>query len=158
VNVSKGPRPVAVPNVVGLQVDIATAQLNTAGFPVLPTRVDSDRPAGEVVAQDPPGNSTTSKGATVRLSVSKGPETVPVPDVTLLPLADARTTLTAAGFTSRVVFQDTDDDTLDGIVVSQDPPGEAQAEPKSVVTLTVGRYVAPPVTDTTGTDTTATVP
>ena len=158
VNVSKGPRPVAVPNVVGLQVDIATAQLNTAGFPVLPTRVDSDRPAGEVVAQDPPGNSTTSKGATVRLSVSKGPETVPVPDVTLLPLADARTTLTAAGFTSRVVFQDTDDDTLNGIVVSQDPPGEAQAEPKSVVTLTVGRYVAPPVTDTTATDTTATVP
>ncbi len=36
VNVSKGPKPVAVPNVVGLQVDIATSQLNTAGFPVLP--------------------------------------------------------------------------------------------------------------------------
>jgi serine/threonine-protein kinase len=159
VNVSKGPAPVAVPNVVGLQVDIATDQLNAAGFPVLTSTVDSDRPAGEVVVQDPPGNSTTTKGATVRLSVSKGPDTVTVPDVTLSLVGDARTTLSAAGFRSKVVFQDTDDDSLADVVISQDPPGEAQAEPASVVTLTVGRYVPPPV-DTSGglTDTTPTVP
>ncbi len=158
VNVSKGPKPVAVPNVVGLQVDIATSQLNTAGFPVLPVQVESDRPAGEVVAQSPPGNTTTSKGATITLSVSKGPSTVTVPDVTLSPLADARTTLTAAGFKSRTVQQQTDDETLDGVVISQDPAGEAQAEPGSTVTLTVGLYVPPPVTDTTSTDTTPTFP
>jgi beta-lactam-binding protein with PASTA domain len=158
VNVSKGPKPVAVPNVVGLQVDIATSQLNTAGFPVLPVQVESDRPAGEVVAQEPPGNTTTSKGATITLSVSKGPSTVTVPDVTLSRLTDARTTLTAAGFKSRTVQQQTDDETLDGVVVSQDPPGETQADPGSTVTLTVGLYVAPPVTDTTGTDTIPTVP
>jgi eukaryotic-like serine/threonine-protein kinase len=158
VNVSKGPKPVAVPNVVGLQVDIATSQLNTAGFPVLPVQVESDRPAGEVVAQDPPGNTTTSRGATITLSVSKGPSTIAVPDVTLSPVGDARSTLTAAGFRATVVRQETDDQSLDGVVISQDPAGEAQAEPNSLVTLTVGLYVAPPVTETTGTDTTATVP
>ena len=97
INVSKGPKQVAVPNVVGLQIDIATAQLNTAGFPVLPTQVESDRPEGEVVAQDPPGNSTTTQGATISLSVSQGPTTVAVPDVTLLPVGDARTTLARRG-------------------------------------------------------------
>jgi serine/threonine-protein kinase len=165
INVSKGPKQVAVPNVVGLQIDIATAQLNTAGFPVLPTTVESDRPEGEVVAQDPPGNSTTTQGATISLSVSQGPTTVTVPDVTLLPVGDARTTLTAAGFRVSVARQDTDDPSLDGVVISQDPAGEAQAEPDSRVTLTVGRYVEPPPTevppvDTTGTETdpTATTP
>ncbi len=165
INVSKGPKQVAVPNVVGLQIDIATAQLNTAGFPVLPTQVESDRPEGEVVAQDPPGNSTTTQGATISLSVSQGPTTVAVPDVTLLPVGDARTTLTAAGFRVSVTRQDTDDPSLDGVVISQDPAGEAQAEPESRVTLTVGRYVEPPPTevppvDTTGTETdpTATIP
>jgi beta-lactam-binding protein with PASTA domain len=78
--------------------------------------------------------------------------------VTLSPLADARTTLTAAGFKSRTVQQQTDDETLDGVVISQDPAGEAQAEPGSTVTLTVGLYVPPPVTDTTSTDTTPTFP
>jgi serine/threonine-protein kinase len=165
INVSKGPKQVAVPNVVGLQIDIATAQLNTAGFPVLPTQVENDRPEGEVVAQDPPGNSTTTQGATISLSVSQGPTTAAVPDVTLLPVGDARTTLTAAGFRVSVARQDTDDPSLDGVVISQDPAGEAQAEPGSRVTLTVGRYVEPPPTevppvDTTGTETdpTATIP
>lgn len=165
INVSKGPKQVAVPNVVGLQIDIATAQLNTAGFPVLPSQVESDRPEGEVVAQDPPGNSTTTQGTTISLSVSQGPTTVAVPDVTLLPVGDARTTLTAAGFRVSVARQDTDDPSLDGVVISQDPAGEAQAEPDSRVTLTVGRYVEPPPTevppvDTTGTETdpTATIP
>ena len=48
--------------------------------------VDSDEPKGTVVAQDPAGNSTASKGSTVRLSVSKGPATIEVPDVTGLDL------------------------------------------------------------------------
>ena len=157
VNVSKGQKEVAVPNVVGSQVDIATAQLNTAGFPVLPVQVESDRPAGEVVDQDPPGLTTALKGTTITLSVSKGPTTVTVPDVALLREKDARATLKAAKFKVKVVRQDTDDETLDGVVLSQDPAGDAEAEPESAVTLTVGRYVPPPIdttsTDTTGTDT-----
>ena len=54
--------------------------------------------------------------------------------------------------------QDTDDESLDGLVMSQDPGGNTQADPKSVVTLTVGQFVPPPdvTTDTTSTDTTST--
>jgi serine/threonine-protein kinase len=72
-------------------------------------------------------------------------------------VADARATLRAAGFRSTVVEQETDDEALDGLVISQDPVGNAQAEPKSVVTLTVGTFVPPPDV-TTPTDTVPTTP
>ncbi len=81
INVSSGPKPVAVPSVIGLSYDSAAAQLQSAGFTVGRADVDSDQPAGQVVDQSPPGNSTASKGSPVTLSVSKGPTTVTVPDV-----------------------------------------------------------------------------
>jgi serine/threonine-protein kinase len=156
INVSSGPKPVAVPSVIGQSYDSAAAQLQSAGFTVGRVDVDSDQPAGQVVDQSPPGNSTASKGSSVTLSVSKGPTTVTVPDVSLQTVADARATLRAAGFKVAVVRQDTDDESLDGLVMSQDPGGNTQADPKSVVTLTVGQFVPPPdvTTGTTPTDTT----
>jgi serine/threonine-protein kinase len=156
INVSSGPKPVAVPSVVGQSYDSAAAQLQSAGFTVGRVDVDSDQPAGQVVDQSPPGNSTASKGSSVTLSVSKGPTTVTVPDVALQTVADARATLRAAGFKVAVVRQDTDDESLDGLVMSQDPGGNTQADPESVVTLTVGQFVPPPdvTTETTPTDTT----
>jgi len=160
INVSSGPKPVAVPSVIGQSYDSGAAQLQSAGFTVGRVDVDSDQPAGQVVDQSPPGNSTASKGSSVTLSVSKGPTTVTVPDVSLQTGPDARATLTAAGFKVIVVHQDTDDESLDGLVISQDPGGNSQAEPKSTVTLTVGQFVPPPdvTTDTTSTDTTTTTP
>ena len=158
INVSSGPKPVAVPSVIGQSYDSAAAQLQSAGFTVGRVDVDSDQPAGQVVDQSPPGNSTASNGSSVTLSVSKGPTTVTVPDVSLQTVAGARATLRAAGFKVAVVRQDTDDESLDGLVMSQDPGGNTQADPKSVVTLTVGQFVPPPdvTTDTTSTDTTST--
>jgi len=158
INVSSGPRPVAVPSVIGQSYDSGAAQLQSAGFTVGRVDVDSNQPAGQVVDQSPPGNSTASKGSSVTLSVSKGPTTVIVPDVSLQTGPDARATLTAAGFKVVVVHQDTDDESLDGLVMSQDPGGNTQADPKSTVTLTVGQFVPPPdvTTDTTSTDTTST--
>ncbi len=144
INVSKGPKPVAVPNVVGSSYDVAAAQLQLAGFTVGRVEVESDRPAGEVVDQTPPGNSTATRGSPVTLSVSRGPQTVAVPDVALQSVADARTTLRAAGFRVSIVRQETDDEALDGLVMSQDPAGGTQADPDSVVTLTVGEFVPPP--------------
>jgi serine/threonine-protein kinase len=147
-----------VPAVIGQSYETAAAQLQAAGFTVGRSDVESDRPAGEVVDQDPPGNSTATRGSSVTLSVSQGPKTVTVPDVSLQNVADARATLRAAGFRSTVVQQETDDEALDGLVISQDPAGNAQADPKSVVTLTVGSYVPPPDVTTPTTPTVPTTP
>ena len=86
INVSSGPRPVAVPSVIGQSYDSGAAQLQSAGFTVGRVDVDSNQPAGQVVDQSPPGNSTASKGSSVTLSVSKGPTTVTVPDVSCRPV------------------------------------------------------------------------
>ena len=107
----------------------------------------------------PSGSSTATKGSTVNLSVSNGPQTTPLPDVTGQTQADATATLKAAGFKVTVTPQDTDVETFDGVVISQDPVGNSQQDPNTVVTLFVGKYVAPPVdttTTTTPTDTTTT--
>jgi serine/threonine-protein kinase len=154
INVSKGPKQVAVPSVVGLLYDTAASQLQAAEFAVARRDVDSDEPKGTVVTQDPAGNSTATKGSTVTLSVSKGPTTVEVPDVTGLDLGSARQTLRAAGFTVTVTVTDTEDESLDGLVASQSPLGGTQAEPKSSVSIEVWRYVAPPPATTETTETT----
>ena len=136
-------RPVTVPNVIGLPYDQAANELQSAGFAVARIDVDSELAAGIVVDQDPNGGSEGSRGSTVTLSVSKGPVTSAVPDVTTQDVSIAQTTLEAAGFRTRVVLEDVDDITLEGIVISQDPVGGTQAKPNTLVTLFVGRYVEP---------------
>ena len=105
INVSKGPRPVNVPNVVGLPYDQAASELQRAGFVVSRIDEDSDQAAGIVTRQTPSGGSEGSRGSTVTVSVSKGPSTSAVPDVTAQDVAIAQTTLQAAGFRFRVVLR-----------------------------------------------------
>ena len=148
INVSRGPKPLSVPNVIGLPYDQAAAELKRVGFGVARVDVDSDLAAGIVTDQDPSGGSESSKGSTVTLSVSRGPVTSAVPDVTTQDVAIAQTTLEAAGFRTRVVLEDTDDPNFDGIVISQDPVGGTQAKPNSLITLFVGRFIAGTTTTT----------
>ncbi|MDH4101816.1 MAG: Stk1 family PASTA domain-containing Ser/Thr kinase [Thermoleophilia bacterium] len=142
INVSRGPKPLSVPNVIGLPYDQAAAELQRVGFGVARVDVASDLAAGIVTDQDPNGGSESSKGSTVTLSVSRGPVTSAVPDVTTQDVAIAQTTLEASGFRTRVVLEDTDDPNFDGIVISQDPVGGTQAKLNSLITLFVGRFVA----------------
>jgi serine/threonine-protein kinase len=148
INVSRGPKPLSVPNVIGLPYDQAAAELQRIGFGVARVEVDSDLAAGIVTDQDPNGGSESSKGSTVTLSVSRGPVTSAIPDVTTQDVTIAQTTLEAAGFRTRVALEDTDDPSFDGIVISQDPVGGTQAKPNSLITLFVGRFVAGTTTTT----------
>jgi beta-lactam-binding protein with PASTA domain/predicted Ser/Thr protein kinase len=158
INVSKGPRPVEVPNVVGLPYEQAAAELRREGFSV--SRVDgaSDVAEGTVFDQDPSAGTETSRGATVTVRVSQGPATVAVPDVTFQDVAIARATLENAGFRVREVLEDTSDPASDGLVVGMDPVGGSQAKPGSLVTLFVGRLVETGETTTETTETTPTEP
>ncbi|HEY4620403.1 MAG TPA: Stk1 family PASTA domain-containing Ser/Thr kinase, partial [Gaiellaceae bacterium] len=135
INVSKGPKPVNVPNVIGLPYDQAASELKRVGFDVARVDVDSELAKGIVTDQDPNGGSESSKGATVTLSVSRGPVTSSIPDVTNQDVTIAQATLEAAGFRTRVVLENTDDPGFDGIVLSQDPIGGTQEKAGSIVTL-----------------------
>ncbi|HSB37620.1 MAG TPA: Stk1 family PASTA domain-containing Ser/Thr kinase [Gaiellaceae bacterium] len=141
INYSSGPAEVGVPSVIGLPFDQASTALQNQGFAVARRDVDSDRPKDEVVDQSPSGRA--QKGATITLSVSKGPKTSTVPDVTSQDEASARSMLEGAGFVVQVRRQDVSDPGLEGIVLSQSPTGNTKAKQGSTVTIVVGRLVAP---------------
>jgi serine/threonine protein kinase/beta-lactam-binding protein with PASTA domain len=151
VNVSKGPQPVSVPSVIGEPIDQATSELQAAGFTVSVRVVDDNQPANTVVDQSPSGGSTAGRGSAVSLTVSRGPKTAAVPDVTSTDLGSAQQTLQSSGFRWHVIPRDVTDPASDGVVLEQTPAGGAQQPPKTVVTLIVGRLVA--ATDTTATET-----
>ncbi|MFF1463640.1 Stk1 family PASTA domain-containing Ser/Thr kinase [Streptomyces sp. NPDC058330] len=101
--VSKG-SPVDVPDVTGLDVEDATAELKEAGLKaeVLPDRVEAAQAAGDIARQAPGGGAEAAEGDTVELTVSKGPRMVAVPDVTGKDVDEARETLEEAGFEVKV--------------------------------------------------------
>ncbi|MCQ8774366.1 Stk1 family PASTA domain-containing Ser/Thr kinase [Streptomyces telluris] len=101
--VSKG-APLDVPDVRGMPVDAATAALRDKGFEakVSDAQVFSDRAKGSVAEQSPGTGDKAAKGDTVTLTVSKGKEMVPVPDVTGRNEAEAKRLLTEAGFKVKV--------------------------------------------------------
>ncbi|WP_194898858.1 Stk1 family PASTA domain-containing Ser/Thr kinase [Catenulispora pinisilvae] len=98
ITVSRGPKPVAVPDESGQSTDTATQALRQAGFQVViaPDQAFSETvPQGSVVAVNP---QFAQPGATVTLTLSKGAQTFPVPNVTGLSEDEAKATLAAAGF------------------------------------------------------------
>jgi serine/threonine-protein kinase len=143
INVSKGPRPIAVPNVVGSAFETAQSQLQGVGFAVAREDVEDAADAGIVVGQNPTAGTQLGKGSVVKLQVSKGPATSQVPDVTSQTEADARAQLKASGFGTDVVEEIVDDQTLDGRVLSQDPEGGTDAEEGTSVVIVVGRFEPP---------------
>jgi serine/threonine-protein kinase len=74
VRVSNGPSSQAVPNVVGMSVDDAIAELQSRGFQVERQDVTSNKPAGTVVSQTPSAGDDAAKGQTVTIDVSSGPQ------------------------------------------------------------------------------------
>jgi serine/threonine-protein kinase len=157
INVSRGLRTLGVPSIVGEPYANAASAIQGAGFDVARVETDSDEPKGVVIAQTPTAGSQAPAGSTVTLTVSKGPVTATVPDVTRITVADAQQLLEEAGFQSTVQEEDVTDPSQDGLVLSQDPPS-GQAERGTTVTLIVGRLVSAPPPEEFPTDTTGATP
>jgi beta-lactam-binding protein with PASTA domain/predicted Ser/Thr protein kinase len=158
INVSQGVKLVNLPSVVGQSLTEAQSALENAGFTVAsPVFEESDKPENQVLSQDPEGGTQQRPGTTVTLTVSKGPAQVDVPDVEGDDVSTARATLRNAGFKVVIEKADTDNPLEQDVVLGQSPAGGVKADKGSTVTLTVGRFVAPPETSTT-TTTTETTP
>ncbi|MGW7399348.1 Stk1 family PASTA domain-containing Ser/Thr kinase [Streptomyces cyaneofuscatus] len=131
--VSKG-SPVDVPDVTGLSVEDATAELAEEGLKVdvLPGRVHSSEADGDIAKQSPGAGTEAAEGDTIELTVSKGPRMLDVPDITGRDVEEARATLEEAGFEVKVdrpflSFSDT--------IASQSVEGGEQAPEGSTITI-----------------------
>ena len=127
----------------GLDTTGAAAALAAAGLK-LGTVIESYSttiPAGVLISQKPVPGANTPKGSTIDLIVSKGPESVVVPNVIKKTEADARKVILAAGF--KVVVSRKADKATKGTVVTQ-KPASGKAQPGITVTLTVSEGILSP--------------
>ncbi len=130
-----------VPPVRGLAANSARLEVRTEGLtvkmgkPQFSTRVAK----GDVVSTSPATGSRVSKGGTVLLIVSKGPQMISVPQVTGSPLASAEAALRRAGLTPGKVTGQTSTTIQSGIVISTTPAATVtwpQGRPVSLVVST----------------------
>ena len=127
---------VEVPNVIGQQVDAATAMIEGAGLEPKTEFVENDGTPNIVFEQDPKAPAKIDRGGEVTIKVSKGPGAVKVPDVEGLDVEEAQRLLEEAGFTVQVT-QEPDDNAEPGTVTDQNPSANEEAPKGSEVTLTV---------------------
>ncbi len=144
--VSDGNAP--LPDVTGQEQAAAVQALRGAGFTNVTTEeVDSDEPAGTVVASDPAAGQQATADEEITLQVSGGPAPIEVPDVVGEQQAAAQAALRTAGFTDITVETAPAADPGDvGVVVSVDPQPGTEVPAGEPITLTVG--VAPSGTPT----------
>jgi eukaryotic-like serine/threonine-protein kinase len=128
------PTLVTVPNVVGQPADQAEAALETAGFSVRRATDTSERPVDEVIAQDPAANEQAEEGSEVTITLSAGPDTAAVPDVTGLTVDQASQRILEAGFVTRQQAEE-NADVEEGLVIRTDPAAGAEAALNSAVTI-----------------------
>nr|WP_246422118.1 Stk1 family PASTA domain-containing Ser/Thr kinase [Nocardiopsis mwathae] len=132
----------SVPDVVGMDQNAATAELRSLGLKieVADDPVYSDEAAeGTVAATTPDVGDNVLPEDTVTVSLSKGPQTVDMPEVVGDPEANARKALEDAGFTDIDVKQEDSYDHPPGTVLDVDPEEGSGADREETVTLTVSK-------------------
>jgi serine/threonine-protein kinase len=128
------PTLVTVPNVVGQPADQAQAALEAEGFDVARASKASDRPVDEVIEQNPRADEQAEEGSEVTITLSAGPETAAVPDVTGLTVDEASQRILEARFVTRQQAEE-NADVEEGLVIRTDPAAGAEAALGSTVTI-----------------------
>lgn len=107
---------------------------------------------GTVISSDPAPGARIRDHDAVALTISLGPETVKVPDLAGLPLAEARQKLKAAGLEPGMVSRGFSDDVDAGAVISTAPTSGTERHAGSAIALTVSKGSPIDVPDVTGDD------
>ena len=128
---------VTVPNVVGSTQSEATAELEERNLTVDTRPSASQEPQGQVIAQDPEDGATLAEGEEVTLTVSAGPEDVPVPNTIGMGRQEATTTLEDAGLEVGEVTEQDDASQTRNRVISSSPETGETVDAGSTVDLVV---------------------
>ncbi len=144
--VSKGPKQVTVPNIVGLSEADATTAIEAAELQAgAVSAVDDAAPKNTVLSQDPAADAQVDKGSAVDYTVSSGPPSVEVPQVKDLPQADAVTAIEDSGLTVGSTEERTNANIPAGNAVKTDPAAGESVQLGTEVTLTVSKGPKPAV-------------
>ena len=137
---SEGPPKIPVPDVAGLDGDLAGRLIAAAGLTVSQVEsVQAAAPRGIAMVTRPPATSVLAPGSPVTVVVSRGAPTIPVPDLLGMSQADARTRLELDGLELGTVTRRRTSDANPGTVVAQRPGAGTLAAPGTVVDIVVAR-------------------
>lgn len=145
VTVSQGPKPVTMPNIVGKTKDEAQQTMDDLKLTANWTESFDDKiPQGQVISTSVSSGNTLHWGDSVDVVVSKGPETITLPNYVGQKASDAKAALEKLGFTVKVSSQLTLDASQDKEVASQDPVGGTEVrirdENGTPTTITLKMY------------------
>ncbi|WP_404870836.1 Stk1 family PASTA domain-containing Ser/Thr kinase [Kitasatospora griseola] len=139
-----------VPSVLGQSRQQAVTVLDKQGLHgAFSEQFSESVQAGQVISTDPGVGTKVRKSDAVKVVVSRGPERVPVPQVTIRPLAEASKALTDARLTAGTTTEQFSDSVPKGAVISTDPAAGTALAPNSPVALTVSKGMRP-VPDVSG--------
>jgi beta-lactam-binding protein with PASTA domain/tRNA A-37 threonylcarbamoyl transferase component Bud32 len=130
--------PVAVPNVEGIERELAVQRIEQAGLEAeVQEEASSDVEENFVISQSPDAGARIAQGETVTIVVSTGPSLVQVPRVVGLTFEEAVEVLEDAGLDPR--RQDVFADREEGLVASQDPKAGEEVEEGTEVLIRVSQ-------------------
>lgn len=132
--ISNGPPPMSVPDLTGMTLDIAKVRLRMHQLEVGEVTERFDVAEEGTVIDQAPVDGKLEWGESVDLVVSKGPQSIGVPDVTGMTVEKAKETLIAAGF-QVAVTEVYSDDVAPGKVVGTSPAGGAEAPEGSTIEI-----------------------
>jgi serine/threonine protein kinase/beta-lactam-binding protein with PASTA domain len=134
--VSKGQDTKTVPKITGMTIADATALLTQHSLTLGNQTEKNDLAvAGTVIAQDPAAGAVAPVNSSVNVTVSKGPQSVNVPDLTGQDEKTAQANLKVAKLTEGAVHHVPSASQPAGTVVSTDPAADTQAPEGSPVIL-----------------------
>jgi beta-lactam-binding protein with PASTA domain/serine/threonine protein kinase len=137
--VSKGPQLFPLPQLSGKTLDAAKGELNRAEMALgkITEKFDEQAAAGTVLSQTPASGTEVKHGTPVGLTVSKGPQPIPVPDVRGEEQSAALRAIEAAGLKAVVADKTVNDRNVPkGAVVNQEPASGTLTKGQTV-TLTI---------------------
>src|SRR4051794_4989902 len=143
--VSRGPKLAKVPVLVGVQREVAVQRLSGRGLTASVSEEESSSPRGQVIRQSPSAGTAVEPGSTVAIVVSSGEEeekAVKAPNVIGKERRQAVEAIRAAGLTPSVTEEETEVPSQTGRLIDQFPPPGSELEPRSTVTIAVGKRAA----------------
>lgn len=137
--VSKGPELFGLPELTGKTLDQAKDALNRAEMALgkITEKFDEVAAAGVVLAQDPASGTPSRHGTPVNLTVSKGPQPIPVPSVVGQEQDDAVQAIEAAGLKAVIAPDRVNDKKIPKGAVASQSPASGTLTKGGTVTLTV---------------------
>ena len=145
VTISKGSNKVTVPTVIGLSENDAVTALENAKLSVaeIKREYNDNYDTGVVYNVSPAQGNQVDENSQVTLYVSKGQNTVAVPNIVGMSSNDAQSKITSSGFTVGTVTQQSSDQYTAGVVISQSPASGTRTDRGTAINYVVSTGPAP---------------